>query len=238
MLILIGEGGLAKSTTFRDRISDEVCWISGYGMPFSIYMKLYRHRDQLVVLDDLDNLYAKQDGITLLKCLCQTEQEKNVAWLSGAKALDQQNTPREFVTQSKVAIIANEWQTLGRNVAALEDRGHVLWFAPSPLEIHRQVRLWFSDDEIYDWFGQNLHLIKEPSMRMYFKAQELKRIGLPWRRVIPESPKKEKLLMVRKLLLDADFETQEERAREFTRQGQGCRATYFNYLRVFQKQQQ
>ena len=37
--------------------------------------KLYRHRDQFVVIDDVDALYADRSGVRLLKCLCQTEIE-------------------------------------------------------------------------------------------------------------------------------------------------------------------
>jgi hypothetical protein len=42
--------------------------------------------------------------------------------------LEKQRSPQEFRTASPVVIIANEWQTLNRNVAALEDRGHLVFF--------------------------------------------------------------------------------------------------------------
>ena len=51
-----------------------------------MYVKLYRHRDEFVVIDDVDALYADRSGVRLLKCLCQTEEEKAVAWHSDAAA--------------------------------------------------------------------------------------------------------------------------------------------------------
>ena len=51
-----------------------------------MYAKLYRHRDEFVVIDDVDALYADRSGVRLLKCLCQTEEEKAVAWHSDAAA--------------------------------------------------------------------------------------------------------------------------------------------------------
>jgi hypothetical protein len=136
-----------------------------------MYEKLYRHRDELVVIDDVDSLYADRSGIRLLKCLCQTDHEKKVAWHSDAKSLERHRIPREFTTKSRVIIICNDWRTLNRNVAALQDRGHILVFEPSASEVHRKAGEWFSDTEIYAWFGDNLHRIIEPAFRHYVRAR-------------------------------------------------------------------
>lgn len=112
-------------------------------------------------------------GIRLLKCLCQTEDEKTVAWHSAAKSLEKAGIPREFVTSSRVVIICNDWRTLNRNVAMLQDRGHVLVFRPTALEVHEKAKEWFSDSEILSWFAENLHRVSEPSMRLYLRAREL-----------------------------------------------------------------
>ena len=130
LLILVGAGGLAKSRSVRAALDGKACWIEGNATPFGMYAKLYRHRDQFVVIDDVDALYADRSGVRLLKCLCQTEEEKAVAWHSDARSLERQGIPREFTTKSRVVIISNDWKTLNKNVAALQDRGHVLLFQP------------------------------------------------------------------------------------------------------------
>jgi hypothetical protein len=119
LMILVGAGGLAKSRSVRAVLGDgQACWIEGNATPFGMYAKLYRHRDQFVVIDDVDALYADRNGVRLLKCLCQTEEEKAVAWHSDARSLERQCIPREFSTKSRVVIISNDWQMLNKNVAA------------------------------------------------------------------------------------------------------------------------
>ena len=125
-------------------------------------------------------------GVRLLKCLCQTEEEKAVAWHSDARSLERQRIPREFTTKSRVVIISNDWQTLNKNVAALQDRGHVLLFQPSASEVHAQAGKWFDDEEIYGWFASNLHRVREPSLRHYVRAKELKAAGMDWTEVLAE----------------------------------------------------
>src|SRR5438094_10403041 len=79
LLILVGAGGLAKSRSVRAVLDGQACWIEGNATPFGMDVKLYRHRDQFVVIDDVDALYADRSGVRLLKCLCQTEEAKAVA---------------------------------------------------------------------------------------------------------------------------------------------------------------
>src|SRR5436309_15710858 len=100
LLVLVGAGGLAKSRTVRAVLDGKACWIEGNATPFGMYVRLYRHRDQFVVIDDVDALYADTSGVRLLMCLCHTDDEKTVASHSHARSLDRQRTPRESVTRS------------------------------------------------------------------------------------------------------------------------------------------
>jgi hypothetical protein len=235
LLILLGAPGLAKSRTVRRLLGPDTAWIEGNATPFGMYRKLFRHRDQFVVIDDVDSLYADKNGVRLLKCLCQTEEEKAVAWHSAARSLEREGIPREFVTKSRVVIICNDWRTLNRNVAALQDRGHVLLFAPTAAEVHRKTGEWFAEAEVLRWFEEHLHLVREPSMRLYLRAAELKRAGMPWREILPLSPPNPRERLVAELVADENFATQEARAREFHVRGGGCRATYFNHARRLKK---
>ena len=90
LMILVGAGGLAKSRSVRSVLCGKACWIEGNATPFGMYAKLYRHRDEFVVIDDVDSLYADRSGVRLLKCLCQTEDDKTVAWHSDARSLERQ----------------------------------------------------------------------------------------------------------------------------------------------------
>ena len=230
LIILVGAPGLAKSRSVRKVLSD-ACWIEGNASPFGMYLKLFEARDQFIVIDDVDSLHSNKNGVRLLKCLCQTEKVKHVAWPSAARELKNEGVPREFNTSSRVVIISNDWKALNRNVAAVEDRGHVIEFVPDAQEVHAQTAEWFVDDEVYKWFESNLHRIAQPSMRLYYRAKELKDSGLDWRSLIPLAPEDHRRRITLELSLDVSYDTQEQRAAEFVRRGGGCRATYFNHLR-------
>jgi len=231
LLILIGAAGLAKSRSVRAALSGAVCWIEGNATPFGIYLKLNQHCDQPIVFDDVDGLYADRDGIRLLKSLCQTEAEKTIAWYSDARTLERRGIPTEFTTKSRVVIIANDWKTLNRNVAALQDRGHVLIFEPSALEVHRKAGTWFDDAETYDWFTANLHRVHEPSLRHYVRARELKAAGMDWTAVLADEPENPRARLAAELLVSPAYSTTVARVQAFIERGGGCRATFFNYRR-------
>ena len=231
LLILVGAGGLAKSRSVRAVLEGKGCWIEGNATAFGMYAKLYRHRDEFVIIDDVDALYADRSGVRLLKCLCQTEEAKAVAWHSDARGLERQGIPREFTTRSRVIIIANDWKTLDKNVAALQDRGHVLFFGPSAGEVHRQAGGWFDDPEIYEWFAANLHRVRGPSLRHYVRARELKAAGMDWTEVLAAEAENPRARLAAELLASAAYESVEARAEAFVAQGGGCRATFFNHRR-------
>lgn len=125
LLVLVGAPGLQKSRVVRDAMPD-ACWIEGHATAMGIYKRLWEFRDQPVVIDDVDSLYADRAAVRLLKGLCQTDRRKTVAWESDAPALRREGIPRRFTTSSRVLIVANAWKTLNVHVTALEDRGHLL----------------------------------------------------------------------------------------------------------------
>jgi hypothetical protein len=230
-LIVIGGPGLAKSQTVRRFADKPACWIEGNATAFGMYVTLWRHRDELVVIDDVDNLYADRSAVRLLKCLCQTDPVKQIAWQSGSSRLEREGIPRSFETTSKVALIANDWKTLDGNVEAVQDRGHVIVFEPTAEEVHRQVARWFSDSEIFDWFERHLHLVHRPSMRHYVRAAEPKKAGLNWMHAILSDALSEKTLLVARIKADSKYSSERERVEAFRNLGGGCRATYFNHAK-------
>ena len=231
LLILLGGPGLSKSQSARRIVGERACWIEGNATAFGMYMALWKHKDQLVIVDDVDNLYSDRNAIRLLKCLCQTDPVKQIAWHSGSSRLEREGVPKAFETKSRVALIANDWKTLNGNVEAVQDRGHVIVFEPRAEEVHDQVTKWFGDQEILDWFERHLHLIHRPSMRHYVRAAELKQAGLNWMQAILSDALSEKTLLVAQIKADSQYRTERERIGAFRELGGGCRATYFNHAR-------
>ena len=236
LLILLGSHGLGKSQIVRRAVTSQACWLQSNSSPFGLYCQLWRNQNRTIVLDDIDGLYSNREGVRLLKSLTQTELQKTVSWQTDAATLAREEIPREFRTSSRVAIITNEWKTLNRNVAALQDRGHLVIFEPGPLEVHRRTAGWFWDREIFDFIGERLHLISEPSMRHYVAAWELKQAGIDWRSLILNRCLSGKALLVAQLKASPDYASEAERVRAFIARGGGSRATYFNLSKRLQTQ--
>jgi len=104
-------------------------------------------------------------------------------------------------------------------------------FEPGAAEVHRKAGTWFDDREIYEWFAANLHRIREPSMRHYVRARELKAAGMDWTDVLAVEIDNKRARIAAELLASDAYGSTAERARAFVEHGGGCRATFFNYRR-------
>ena len=228
LLILVGTAGIAKSQTLRRVVGERALWIEGNATAFGIYEAIHEHRDRPIVIDDVDTLYTDRAAVRLLKCLCQTDPVKRVAWHS--KAAGFSGLPRVVETRSKVCIIANEWKQLNTNVAAVQDRGHLVFFEPTAEEIHLEVAKWFWDQEVFDWFAEYLHLVPKPSMRHYVRAAELREAGIDWVKVMLSDTVPEKALLIAKLKADPRFTEERERVEAFREMGGGSQTTYYKWL--------
>jgi hypothetical protein len=234
LLLLFGPPGVGKSRCVRQALDQKVCWISGQATPLGIYLEAYAHRHQPLVLDDVDGLYADRSGIRLLKALCQTEANKTLSWHTATPILKGRGIPQQFTTTSRVALIGNDWKTLNADVAALEDRGHVLLFEPTALEVHRQAACWFWDQEVFDFVAWHLHVMAQPSLRIYRHAWELKQAGLDWRQAVLGRCLSGAALLVARLKADPSFPSEAARVQAFIASGAGCRATYYQHARQLQ----
>ncbi len=230
LLILIGDAGIAKSQTMKRAIGNQALWVEGSASAFGIYQALYENRNRHVILDDIDSLYTDRECVRLLKTLCQTDPVKSVSWFTGAVGRGK-DIPRQFETSSKVVIIANEWKTLSENVRAVENRGHLLFFEPAPVEVHKKVGEWFWDQEVYDFMGENLHLLPGLSMRHYVQAAELKEAGMEWLDILHREGFAEKTVLCAKIKNDPQYRTEAERIAAFKELGGGGRSTYFNHAK-------
>jgi hypothetical protein len=234
LLMLFGPPGVGKSRCVRQALDHRVCWISGQATPLGIYLQAYEHRHQPLVLDDVDGLYADRSGIRLLKTLCQTEPTKTLHWHTATPILQRRSVPPQFTTTSRVALVGNDWKTLNADVAALEDRGHVLLFEPTALEVHRQAGVWFWDQEIFDFVACHLHLMRQHSLRTYHQAWELKHAGLDWQQAVLCRHLTGPALVVARLKADRRFASEAARVRAFVQSGAGCRASYFRHAKTLQ----
>lgn len=232
LLFLIGPPGVQKSRIMQSAVGNSVAWIQGNLTAFGLYQELYRKRNKLVVLDDIDGLFRDPTAVRILKCICQTEPVKHVAWYSDAASLRREDIPRSFSTSSKIAIIANEFKAFNVNVRAVQDRGHMVIFDPEPQEIHTRAGTWFWDQEVFDFIGRHLHYPAQLSLRDYYLGWELKAAGLDWRNWLLEKwGLTGTCLLVARLKGDPSYAREADRVQAFIDLGGGCRTTYFNHAK-------
>ena len=107
----------------------------------------------------------------------------------------------------------------------------MLLFHPSASEVHAQAGKWFDDDEIYGWFAANLHRVREPSLRHYVRAKELKAAGMDWTAVLAVEDENKRARLAAEILESTEYASTAARVEAFVARGGGCRATFFNYRR-------
>ncbi len=86
---------------------------------------------------------------------------------------------------------------------------------------------------IYRWFGENLHRVREPSLRHCVRARELKAAGMDWTAVLAAEDENKRARIAAEILESTEYVSTAARVEAFIAKGGGCRATFFNYQRKF-----
>lgn len=184
-LILFGLPGLGKSKSFQNEIKGHGHYVEGGKIsPLRLYARLFKYRDETIVIDDVDKLLKDRDSASILKCATHDDKVKTVPWDSTKLLGKKSKLPTKFRTSSRICIIANSWKALNDSIDAIEDRSHVLHFVPDAAEVHKRVANWWKDAEIYEFFGEHLKFIQKPSCRQYNRAIEKKEMGEDWRKAL------------------------------------------------------
>ena len=257
LMVILGGAGLGKSETIERQMSvskgkpnSKWAYIKGKITPLKLYQTLYDYRLLPIIFNDVDTLLKDETSVSLLKCVCDTSKVKTVQWSSTHAAFG--TLPKNFESISQTLLITNSWEKVSQNISALHNRGVVVLFRPTALEIHREVGEggWFDDQEVWEFIGKNLFLMTRPDFRFYLHARNHKRAGKDWKdltlRMLESAldqdagqtrEEKEKLVLVAKLLADPKFdqmdapETERERIFKTCFGRGGSRATYHRHKR-------
>lgn len=110
--------------------------ISGHMTLLSLYSVLYgyRKKGQIVVLDDVDSVFSKVEGLNILKAAMDTRAIRNIHWESPSGLLNTMELPKSFEFNGGVILISNIGfgGTNGKLVAhllALKDRSYCISIA-------------------------------------------------------------------------------------------------------------
>jgi hypothetical protein len=230
LLIIIGRPGLSKSWIFKERLDPSRAFLlRGYLTPFKAYQLLWEHCHKRIGVDDAESLWKNKLGRVLLRSLTEHTPRKLVQWGSASRELKQQGIPCSFYTTSKCAFICNKF-AFGDSEehGAIIDRGHLVHFDPPPIEIHKEAAKWFYDQEIYDYIGERLDLVKNLSARTYTKVYERKKASGDWKRLIDDFFCHDAAMRLVKELESTNCKKM-EKVRQFKNKTHMSAATYYNY---------
>ena len=236
LLVVVGRGGIGKSEAAK-AIIPHAFVLEGNCSTYGLYRQLFAHRNEDIILDDLDHFWRDQAAIRILRVVCDTREIRTVRWDKASPALKADNLPITFTTTSRICVIANEWRALNAGAKALLDRGVRLTFTPSNTEIHQRAQQWFSkDQEILQFIGGHLTQIPELSFRDYELAFGFKSGGKDWRKILLRNWKIDPTVATALELIADPKLTPANRLNEFMRRTGRSRRQWFYYLDRFKDQ--
>ena len=240
LLIIVGDPGKSKSYEFqRQAEAKGGCkYVRGLGSPYKLYLSLYDYRDKDVILDDAEIYWKEADGRILLRELTEISKPASVSWAKQNARMEKEGYPTSFKTSSKVCLICNTLK-FGRadEFAAIVDRGHLVYFDPTPQEVHTMAGTWAPKKfgkEIYDAVGDHLHYMPNCSARIYEKLSQAKAAERDWKKLLGtyQVNKADRFLID---LEECKGLTTADRVRLWCEYEKKSRATYFNRRKVLMR---
>lgn len=118
--ILYGEAGLGKSYTimraFREEKKDFV-YISGHITPLELYNFLFKHRNDNLILDDV-NVLGNEINLNMLKS-CLNDNSRLVSYNTSSSRL---KVPDKFIFDGTICLLLNIKPSSNENLKAVESR--------------------------------------------------------------------------------------------------------------------
>jgi hypothetical protein len=169
--------------------------ITGQMTPLCLYGHLYRNKDagRILVLDDIDSVFKKLEGVNILKAAMDTKKVRNISWASSTHLISATGTPETFEYSGGVILISNVGfestkSQIGAHLNALKDRSFSVSIADRSNEcLFKQVcfmvlkrgllnQFNFSDtqkNELLEYMEANLSSLYTVSLRVAFKLAML-----------------------------------------------------------------
>jgi hypothetical protein len=219
-LIASGSAGVGKTYTATwtlDNLKEKdslVRWkpINGAASAIGLYMTAYdfRHRGNVIVLDDADRVFDDEESLNILKVLLDTSVERTVSWCTDHSIFKgDSGIPREFVYNGSMIFLTNKdfQDYLDRGTGKYVEHMSALMSRSIYLDLkmhtRREVALWSrhiilrnkvlqgapfymskeQELEAVDWVRDRRDDLREMSIRTILKVGKLmKRFPQEWER--------------------------------------------------------
>jgi hypothetical protein len=172
----------------------------GVGKTFSVESFLKKHASRkysdagnVLVLDDIDSVLSKIEGVNILKAAMDTKPSRRINWESSSSLLNKLNVPTGFDFQGSVILISNisfgsSGGKIGAHLAALKDRSFTLTIASDSSEsLFKQLCFMVMKKDLLSSFSlsasqiqdilkyvdDNMETIPKISLRLAIKLAQL-----------------------------------------------------------------
>jgi len=144
-LIVNGPPGVGKTYSVENYLNKyakgKYKVVKGHMTPLSLYGNLYFHREEtsVLVLDDIDSVFKKIEGVNILKAAIDTSPVRKISWES-TSPLKGSGIPDSFQFKGSVILISNigfdghSKSNLSAHLDALKDRSYKIVVADSSKE--------------------------------------------------------------------------------------------------------
>ena len=198
-LIVNGPPGVGKTYSVENYLNKyaqaKYKVVKGHMTPLSLYGNLYFHREanSVLVLDDIDSVFKKIEGVNLLKAAIDTSAVRKISWES-TSPLKGVGIPDSFQFKGSVILISNigfNGRTKGdlsAHLDALKDRSYKIVIADSSKEsCFKQVCFMVAKKDllrdfklskkqefsILQYIDENLEKLDKVSLRTAVKLAQL-----------------------------------------------------------------
>lgn len=193
LTIILGSAGIGKTEQVKRKLESRknVCYISGYMTKTQFVKTLYEHRDDYIVIDDTDNLFADASIFGILRCAFDTGNERTVDYYSPSPFVG--DIPRSFTITAPMLIITNGLKE-SHAMTAFKSRAICINFKPSILELVNKLKeivktskSIINDADVLALYEKFAPVSAEPTFRAYILSTLLKSKGIDWRKHLRES---------------------------------------------------
>ena len=165
-LIVNGPPGVGKTHSVKTYLDTYIGagnfkLMNGHCTLLSLYSKLFDFKEQgkVVVLDDVDSIFSKVEGLNILKAAMDTTHQREIHWESPSHMLTTMGVPKEFEYNGSVILISNIGFGGGNNkliahLAALKDRSYCSHIAESGDDsLFRQIFFMVLERDLFTSLG-------------------------------------------------------------------------------------
>jgi hypothetical protein len=189
-LIINGPPGVGKTFSvesfLKKHASRKYKLIAGHMSTLSLYGNLYHYREpgNVLVLDDIDSVMSKIEGVNILKAAMDTKPSRRINWESSSALLNKINVPTGFDFEGSVILISNvgfgsAGGKIGAHLDALKDRSFTLTIANNSREsLFKQLCFMVMKKNLLSSFSLSAGQIQDILMYVENNIESLPKISL------------------------------------------------------------